>query len=269
MSDPTPKPGREPDEAEHEKEELAEGTLISHLIELRQRLVKAVLGIAVVFVCLVPFAQEIFEMVSRPLREVLPEGSTMIVTGIATPFLTPFKTTLFVALFIAMPIVLYQVWRFVAPGLYRKEKRFAIPLLVSSILLFYAGVAFAYFVVFRLVFVFFINVTPETVLNLPDINEYLSFVLTIFFAFGLAFEVPIATVMLIWSGLASIQTLGKARPYIFLGAFVIGMFLTPPDVISQTMLALPMYLLYEAGLFLSRFLLPDKMAREQQANGSS
>lgn len=269
MTDPTINPRGGKKAPEEEKEELAEGTLISHLVELRQRLVKATLGIAVVFICLVPFAQEIFEMVSAPLRAVLPEGSQMIVTGIASPFLTPFKTTLFVALFLAMPIVLYQVWRFVAPGLYRKEKRFAIPLLVSSILLFYAGVAFAYFLVFRLAFAFFIRMTPESVANMPEINEYLSFILTIFFAFGLAFEVPIATVMLVWSGLATIQTLSTARPYIFLGAFVIGMFLTPPDVISQTLLALPMYLLYEGGLVLSRFLLPERTLARQESDDAA
>jgi sec-independent protein translocase protein TatC len=252
---PSPDNSKAPDE-----EPLAEGTLISHLVELRQRLVKAMLGVGVVFLCLVPFAQEIFELVSTPLRDVLPEGSQMIVTGIAAPFLTPFKTTLFVSLFIAMPVVIYQVWRFVAPGLYRTEKRFAVPLLVSSILLFYAGVAFAYFIVFRLAFAFFINVTPESVTNMPEINEYLSFILTIFLAFGIAFEVPIATFMLIWSGLVSIQVLKKARAYIFLGAFVIGMFLTPPDIISQTLLALPMYLLYESGLLLARILLPEKTA---------
>lgn len=266
MTEPTINPNGAKKTPDDEKEGLAEGTLISHLIELRQRLVKATLGILVVFICLVPFAQQIFEMVSKPLRDVLPEGSPMIVTGIASPFLTPFKTTLFVALFVAMPIVLYQIWRFVAPGLYRKEKRFAIPLLVSSIVLFYAGVAFAYFIVFKLVFAFFIQVTPETVTNMPEINEYLSFVLTIFFAFGLAFEVPIATVMLIWSGLTNVRTLAAARPYVFLGAFVIGMFLTPPDVISQTLLAVPMYLLYEAGLVMARFLLPEKMARQETAD---
>lgn len=267
MTEPAIKPNLGNNDPEpKDKEELAEGTLISHLIELRQRLVKATLGILVVFLCLVPFAQEIFEMISAPLREALPEGSTMIVTGIATPFLTPFKTTLFVALFLAMPIVLYQIWRFVAPGLYRKERRFAIPLLASSIVLFYTGVAFAYFVVFRLVFVFFISVTPESVTNMPDINEYLSFALTIFFAFGIAFEVPIATFMLIWSGLVSIKTLAGGRPYIFLGAFVIGMFLTPPDVISQTLLALPMYALYETGLVMARLMLPEKVAAEQAAD---
>jgi sec-independent protein translocase protein TatC len=248
------------------EEQLAEGTLISHLVELRSRLVKATLGVAVVFICLVPFSQRVFTLVSTPLVEVLPEGSQMIVTGIASPFLTPFKTTAFVALFVAMPIVLYQVWQFVAPGLYRREKRFAIPLLVSSILLFYAGVAFAYYVVFRLAFAFFISVTPENVANMPEINEYLSFILTIFFAFGLAFEVPIATVILVWSGLTNVKTLASIRPYVFLGAFVVGMFLTPPDILSQTLLAVPIYLLYESGLILCRILLPHKVAEAATAD---
>ena len=263
MTEPTIKPPRGGAKGAGEaKEDLAEGTLISHLIELRQRLVKATLGIFVVFICLVPFANRIFEMLAAPLREVLPEGSSLITIGIPAPFLVPFKTTLFAALFLAMPIVLYQMWRFVAPGLYRKEKRFAVPLLLSSILLFYAGVAFAYFVVFRLVFAFFVGVTPESVVNMPDIGQYLSFVLTLCFAFGLAFEVPVATVILVWSGLARVETLASGRAYIFLGAFVIGMFLTPPDVLSQTLLAVPMYLLYEAGLFLAKILLPEKTAPE-------
>lgn len=248
------------DESEDSGEEkLAEGTLLSHLVELRQRLVRATLAIFAVFICLVPFTQEIFTMISQPLLAVLPEGSELITIGIAAPFLTPFKTTLFVAIFIAMPVVLYQIWQFVAPGLYRKEKRFAVPLMVSSIVLFYAGVAFAYFVVFRLVFAFFIGVTPDSVTNMPDINEYLSFILTIFFAFGIAFEVPIATFMLLWSGLVDIKTMSTARPYVFLGAFIVGMFLTPPDIISQTLLAVPIYLLYESGIFLSRLMLPDKV----------
>ncbi|MDX1561777.1 MAG: twin-arginine translocase subunit TatC [Gammaproteobacteria bacterium] len=245
---------------EDEKEELAEGTLISHLVELRQRLVRAVLAIFVIFIVLVPFSQEIFEFVSRPLQDALPENSSFIVTGVATPFLTPFKTTLFVALFAAMPVVLYQAWQFVAPGLYRRERRFAVPLVVSSILLFYAGVAFAYFVVFKLVFGFFVGVTPENVVNSPDIDQYLGFVLRLFFAFGLAFEVPIATFMLVWSRLVSIETLGKARAYVFLGAFIVGMFLTPPDVFSQTLLAIPIYLLYESGLILARLLLRERLA---------
>lgn len=241
-----------------EKEELAEGTLISHLVELRSRLMKVVLSVAVVFICLVPFAQEIFTLVADPLMSRLPEGSTMIATRPAAPFLTPFKTAMFVALFVAMPVVLYQLWEFVAPGLYKREKRFAFPLLISSIVLFYTGIAFAHYVVFPLMFSFFAQATPVGVEMMTDINEYLSFILTLFLAFGLAFEVPIATMMLIWSGLVSVEKLRSARAYVFLGAFVIGMFLTPPDVISQTLLALPMYLLYEAGLIMSRIMLPEK-----------
>lgn len=264
MSTPADKPGTAA--AESEEEQLAEGTLLSHLVELRQRMVRAVIAVLVVFICLVPFAQQIFTWVSTPLTDVLPEGSTMIVTGIASPFLTPFKTTLFVALFVAMPMVLYQIWRFVAPGLYRREKRFAVPLLVSSIVLFYCGVAFAYFVVFRLAFAFFVSVTPDSVANMPEINAYLSFILTIFFAFGVAFEVPIATFMLVWSRLVSIKALARARAYVFLGAFVIGMFLTPPDIISQTLLAVPIYLLYESGLVLCRVLLPDVVRESKEAD---
>lgn len=246
------------DEPEQE-EQLAEGTLVSHLIELRSRLMKAMGGVLAVFILLAPFAQEIFTLVSEPLRNALPAGADLISTKPAGPFLTPFMTTLFVALFIAMPVVLYQVWAFVAPGLYRREKRFAVPLLVSSILLFYAGVAFAYYVVFPLMFAFFAAVTPEGVVMMTDIGEYLSFVLTLFLAFGVSFEVPIATVMLIWSGLIDVRKLRAARPYVFLGAFVIGMFLTPPDMISQTLLALPMYALYEAGLIMAKILMPEKM----------
>jgi sec-independent protein translocase protein TatC len=240
------------------EEELAEGTLMSHLLELRSRVMKAVIAVVVVFACLTPWMNRVFEIVSQPLREALPEGSEMIVTDVAAPFLTPFKTTFFVALFIAMPVVLWQVWQFVAPGLYKREKRFAIPLMASSVVLFYLGIAFAYFIVFRIMFAFFASVTPGGVEMTPDISAYLSFVLGIFLAFGLAFEVPIATVMLIWSGLVSAAALKKARPYVFLGAFVVGMVLTPPDVFSQTLLAVPMYLLYEAGLVMARVLLPEK-----------
>jgi sec-independent protein translocase protein TatC len=241
---------------EEPEEQLQEGTLMSHLLELRSRLLKAVLAIVVVFVALAPFSEHVFEFVSEPIRRVLPDGK-MIATGVAAPFMTPFKTTFFVALFLAMPAVLFQVWQFVAPGLYRREKRFAMPLLLSSIVLFYTGISFAYFVVFGVMFSFFAKVVPEGVAMTPDINAYLDFILELFLAFGLAFEVPIATVMLIWSGLVSIKTLGAARPYIFLGAFVVGMLLAP-DVFSQSLLALPMYLLYEAGLILSRFMLPEK-----------
>jgi sec-independent protein translocase protein TatC len=243
-----------PDKGE---EDLEEATLISHLVELRSRLLKASVAVLAVFVCLVPFAQEIFTAVATPLMAQLPEGSSMIATQVASPFLTPFKTTLFVALFCAMPVVIYQLWAFVAPGLYRKEKKFAIPLMVSSIILFYSGIAFAYFVVFPLMFAFFNAVTPEGVEMMTDISSYLDFILTIFFAFGIAFEVPIATVMLVASGLVSTENIKRKRPYVFLGAFVLGMLLTPPDVISQTLLAVPVYLLFEAGILMSRFLLPD------------
>jgi sec-independent protein translocase protein TatC len=242
----------------HEQEEpLAEGTLMSHLLELRSRLLKAVAAIGVVFLALSPFTQRVFEFVSAPLIAVLPEGSQMIATDVASPFVTPVKTTLFVALFIAMPVVLFQVWQFVAPGLYKREKKFAIPLLVSSIVLFYTGIAFAYFVVFRLMFSFFAKVVPGGVTMAPDISSYLSFVLGIFLAFGLAFEVPIATVMLIWSGLVSLKTLQSGRRYAFLGAFVFGLLLTP-DMFSQTLLALPMYLLYEGGMIMAKIMLPEK-----------
>lgn len=252
----------QPDESDEDRpeEELEEATLISHLVELRSRVLKASLAILFVFLCLVPFAQEIFTAVADPLMAALPEGSTMIATQVASPFLTPFKTTLFVALFFAMPVVIYQVWAFVAPGLYRREKSFAIPLVLSSIMLFYAGIAFAYFVVFPLMFAFFTAVTPEGVAMMTDISSYLDFILTIFFAFGLAFEVPIATVMLVSTGLMSAESLKRKRPFVFLGAFVLGMILTPPDIISQTLLAVPVYLLYEAGIFMSRFLLREKKA---------
>lgn len=247
---------------EEEEDELEEASLISHLIELRSRLVKASVSVLIVFICLVPFAQQIFSAVADPLISQLPEGSTMIATQVASPFLTPFKTTLFVALFFAMPVVIYQVWAFVAPGLYRKEKSFAIPLVVSSIVLFYCGIAFAYFVVFPLMFAFFNSVTPEGVQMMTDISSYLDFILTIFFAFGLAFEVPIATVMLVSTGMTNTENLKKKRPFVFLGAFVVGMFLTPPDVISQTLLAVPIYLLFEAGIFMSRLMLRDKAGRD-------
>jgi sec-independent protein translocase protein TatC len=243
-----------------EEEQLAEGTLISHLLELRSRVMKALGAVVVVFICLAPFASRIFELVSAPLREVLP-GGQMIVTDVAAPFLTPFKTTFFVALFIAMPAVLHQVWRFVAPGLYRKERRLAVPLLSSSIALFYAGMAFSYFLVFPIMFKFFVGSTPVGVEMLTDISAYLDFVLSLFLAFGLAFETPIVTLALIWSGLCARETLTAARPYVFLGAFVVGMLLAP-DVFSMTLMAIPMYLLYETGLLFARYLFPEKVAVE-------
>ena len=250
-----------------EREDLAEGTLVSHLVELRTRLIRSALAVFVVFLCLVPFAERVFTLVATPLMDKLPEGATMIATQVASPFLTPFKMSLFVALFLAMPVVLYQLWHFVAPGLYRKEKRFAFPLLLSSIVLFYAGVAFAYYVVFPLMFGFFAAVAPEGVTMMTDISAYLDFILAIFFAFGLAFEVPIATVMLVSSGLVPLKALSRARPYVFLGAFVAGMLLTPPDAISQTLLAVPVYLLYESGLLLCRVLASKDVAESEAGPG--
>ena len=245
-------------------EDLAEGTLLSHLIELRGRLLKIAAAVVLVFIALLPFARRIFSLVSEPLREILP-GQQMIATEVASPLLTPFKLTFFVALFIAMPVILYQIWAFVAPGLYRKEKHFAFPLLASSILLFYLGIAFAYFVVFPLMFGFFTAVAPEGVEVMTDISHFLSFITMIVLAFGLAFEVPVATVLLVWTGLTDIDKLSKARPYVFLGAFVIGMFLTPPDIISQTLLAVPVYLLYECGIIMSRIFSRKPTEAEESA----
>lgn len=255
-------PGSNANASDTEDEALEEASLVSHLIELRNRLVRASLTVLAIFICLVPFKEQIFTMVSQPLSNQLPEGATMIATQVASPFLTPFKTTLWVALFAAMPMVIYQAWAFVAPGLYKKEKHFAVPLVVSSILLFYAGVAFAYYVVFPLMFAFFSAAAPENVQIMTDINHYLDFILVIFFAFGLAFEVPIATVMLVWSGLTTVEKLGGIRAYVFLGAFVAGMLLTPPDMISQTLLAVPIYLLYEVGLLMARIMLPKPQDNE-------
>jgi sec-independent protein translocase protein TatC len=207
---------------------------------------------------LAPFAARIFTLVATPLVKALPEGNSMIATGVASPFFSPFKLSFFVALFLAMPVVLYQAWAFIAPGLYKREKRMAVPLLISSILLFYLGIAFAYYVVFPLMFGFFTSVAPSDVAVMTDIEAYLSFIIAIFFAFGLAFEVPVATVLLVWARLTTPATLAKARAYVFLGAFVLGMLLTPPDMISQTLLAIPVYLLYEAGIFMSRVLVKPR-----------
>ena len=249
---------------EGDEEELAEGTLLSHLVELRGRLLKVAAAVIVVFVVLLPFSRRIFEIVSAPLVDVLP-GGQMIATEVASPLLTPFKLTFFVALFVAMPIVLYQLWAFVAPGLYKNEKSFAFPLLASSIVLFYAGIAFAYFVVFPLIFGFMTAVAPEGVEVMTDISSYLSFITLIVLAFGLAFEVPIATVLMVWTGLTTPKKLAKARPYVFLGAFIVGMFLTPPDVISQTLLAVPVYLLFELGIIMSRIFAGHRKEEEVES----
>jgi len=234
------------------EEQLAEGSLVSHLLELRNRLVYAVIAVGVVFLACVPFAQELYTLVAQPLLQVMPAGNSMIATEVASPFLTPLKLTLWVSIICAMPVLLYQLWAFVAPGLYRHERRVAMPLLISSVLLFYAGMAFAYFVVFPLVFSFFTKIAPAGVQVMTDIRSYLEFVFGMFFAFGLAFEVPVALILLAKAGIVDPDKLAKKRPYVVLWAFVIAMLLTPPDVFSQTLLAIPMLLLFEIGLFLAR-----------------
>ena len=226
--------------------------LVAHLTELRDRLLRALLCVLVIFIGLFPFANEIYGFVSEPMRDLLPEGSSMIATGVLTPFLTPFKLTLVAAIFVSIPYILFQVWSFIAPGMYRNEKRLAIPLLVSSVALFYIGAAFAYFVVFRLVFDFLNSVAPDYITVMPDINYYLDFVLRMFFAFGLAFEIPIVAVLLIWAGITTADDLARKRPYIIVGCFVFGMLLTPPDIISQSLLAIPMWILFEFGVLAGR-----------------
>lgn len=234
-----------------------EQPLMEHLVELRDRLLRALLSILIIFLPLYAFANDIYALLSEPLRAVLPEGATMIATQVASPFLAPFKLTLFLAIFLAIPYILHQAWGFIAPALYKNEKRLAVPLLVSSVLLFYLGISFAYFVVFPLAFGFFAAASPDGVAMMTDINSYLDFVLKLFFAFGVTFEIPIATVLMVKSGMTTAESLVAKRPYIIVGCFVIGMLLTPPDIISQTLLALPMWLLFEAGVLCSRWVTAD------------
>jgi sec-independent protein translocase protein TatC len=229
-------------------------SLVSHLVELRDRLLRCVLAVAVCFVPLYAYANTLYATVAEPLRAALPPNATMIATNVASPFLAPFKLTLVCAFFLAVPYILFQIWSFIAPALYRKEKGFAIPLLISSVILFYTGIAFAYFVVFPLAFAFFASASPEGVSMMTDINSYLDFVLKMFFAFGFAFEIPIATILMIKAGLTTVSSLKQKRPYMIVGCFIVGMVLTPPDIISQTLLAVPMWLLYEAGIFFARYL---------------
>ena len=228
--------------------------LVAHLRELRDRFRNALIAVFVAFLGLFPFANQLYTYVSEPLRSLLPEGSSMIATEVTSPFLTPFKLSLVLAVFVAMPVILAQLWGFIAPGLYKSERRIAIPLLTSSVVLFYAGVAFAYYVVFPLLFGFFTTVGPVDISVMTDINRYLDFVLKLFFAFGLAFEVPVAAVILILTGVVTADQLANNRSYVIVGCFVMGMLLTPPDVISQTLLALPMWLLFEVGLVMGRIL---------------
>ncbi|MBI5612652.1 MAG: twin-arginine translocase subunit TatC [Gammaproteobacteria bacterium] len=240
----------------------ASGSLISHLIELRNRFMYALIAVGLAFFALVPFANEVYALIAQPLMAQLPKGMSMIATEVASPFLTPLKFTLAAAVTVTIPFLLYQLWAFVAPGLYKHEKRMALPLLLSSVLLFYAGMAFAYFVVFPAVFKLMVDVLPPGVQMMTDIKAYMDFVFSMFFAFGIAFEVPVAVVILTVVGVVNPEKLAEKRSYIFLAAFVIAAVLTPPDVASQVMLAIPMYLLFEIGLFVARLLVKRK-AREE------
>ncbi|WP_163835974.1 twin-arginine translocase subunit TatC [Spartinivicinus ruber] len=237
-----------------------EQPLVQHLVELRSRILRCLVAVLIAFACLFYFANDIYSFISEPLRSILPEGSSMIATEITQTFFTPFKLTVVAAIFLAIPYILHQVWGFIAPGLYQHERKLAIPLLASSVMLFYLGIAFAYYVVFPLLFNFFTTIGPEDVSVMPDIHSYLSIVLKLFFAFGIAFEIPIATVLLIWSGISSVTSLRKKRPYIIVGCFVVGMLLTPPDVFSQSLLAIPMWLLFETGVLMGGIVAKRKSA---------
>ncbi|WP_241566879.1 twin-arginine translocase subunit TatC [Hahella sp. KA22] len=240
--------------------------LFDHLVELRNRLLHSVLAVLVAFLPLYAFRNEIYAYLAKPLRAAMPEGATMIATEVASPFLAPFKLTMVLAIFLMIPFILYQIWSFIAPALYKHEKKLAIPLLVSSVLLFYLGVAFAYYVVFPLAFNFFASASPEGVTVMTDINKYLDFILKLFFAFGFAFEIPIATVLMVKVGLTNVASLREKRPYIVVICFIIGMLLTPPDVISQTLLAVPMWLLFEVGVLCSRWVEPTADSNSESIN---
>jgi len=232
-------------------------SLITHLVELRDRLLRGVIAVLMLTAVLLPFSNDLYHFLSEPLLKHLPETSTMIATEVASPFLIPFKLTLSTAILLAIPVLLYQLWAFIAPGLYDNERKLIFPLLLASTVLFFLGIIFAYYAVFPLIFGFLTQAAPEGVAVMTDISSYLDFVLKLFFAFGLAFEVPIVTLLLIWTGVSTVESLAEKRPYIIVGAFVIGMLLTPPDIISQTLLAVPVWLLFELGLLCSR-LLPKK-----------
>jgi sec-independent protein translocase protein TatC len=235
-----------------------EQPLIEHLVELRSRLLRSLLAVLAVFLALAPFSRPLYSAIASPLIDRLPANASMIATEVASPFLVPFKLTIYIAVFVAMPYILYQAWAFVAPALYKNEKRVAYPLLLSSIVLFYAGIAFAFFLVFPLLFRFFTSVAPAGVTVMTDISHYLDFILKMFFAFGLAFEIPIATILMVSAGIVSVESLAGKRPYIIVAAFVVGMLLTPPDVMSQVMLAVPILALFELGLFFSRRFAPKE-----------
>ena len=242
-----------------------EQPFLAHLMELRDRLIRMIAAVLLVFLVLMPFANKLYTLLADPLMRHLPANSSMIAIEVASPFLIPFKLALVLAIFICIPFLLYQLWAFIAPGLYKHERRLAMPVLVSSTLLFYLGGLFAYYVVFPLIFAFLTASAPEGVSVMTDIGKYLDFVLTLFFAFGAAFEVPVVTFVLVWMGVTTPQALAQKRPYIIVGAFVIGMLLTPPDVISQTLLAVPMWLLFELGIFMARTFVPKRDASGQAA----
>ena len=259
MSEPLYPDDKPPDrETEHDNAvDEDERPLLTHLIELRKRILRALMAVGVAFIPLMVFANDIYRWVASPLMVHLPKGVTMIATEVASPFLTPFKLSAYGAVFLAMPFVLHQIWAFVAPGLYLREKKFAVPMLVSSVVLFYLGMVFAYFVVFPLVFQFFAATIPDDVTWMTDINAYLSFVIKIIIAFGIVFEIPIATMLVILSGFSTPKKIGRKRPYVVVGCFFIGMMLTPPDIISQVLLAIPAWILFELGILLGRLIKKD------------
>jgi sec-independent protein translocase protein TatC len=244
--------------------ESTQETFVSHLIELRDRLLRAIISVVVLTLAMVPWAKEIYALLAKPLLAALPSGATMIATDVTGTFLVPLKVTLMAGFLVALPYVLYQMWAFVAPGLYQHEKRLAMPVIVSSFFFFLVGMAFAYFVVFPVAFGFFAGYTPPGVQMMTDIDKYLSFVLTMFIAFGLTFETPVVVVVLVRMGVVGLDKLRAARSYVIVGAFVLGAIFTPPDVISQLLLAVPLWLLYEVGLFLARFVSTEKRAAEQE-----
>ena len=239
-----------------DKEALDSQPFMSHLIEFRDRVLRCFVSVLIIFADLFSFSNELYLYVSKPIRAYLPDNLSMIATEVASPFLTPFKLTLVLSMFAAMPYILYQAWAFLAPGLYKREKKIVLPLFFSSVLLFYGGMAFAYYVVFPLVFMFFSSIAPEGVSIMPDIRSYLDFVLKLFFAFGISFEIPIAVVILSWMGAVDPNKLSKKRPYVFVFCFIFVMLLTPPDIISQTLLAIPMWLLFEIGIMFGRMVAP-------------
>ncbi len=241
-----------------ENEVFESQPLMTHLVEFRNRVLRSVLAVLIIFASLFSFSNEIYLYISEPIRAFLPANTNMIATEVASPFLTPFKLTLVLSVFAAMPFILYQTWAFLAPGLYKREKKIVLPLFFSSVFLFYAGMAFAYYVVFPLVFMFFTSIAPDGISVMPDIRSYLDFVLKLFFAFGLSFEIPIAVVILSWMGAVEPNNLAKKRPYVFVLCFILGMLLTPPDIISQTLLAVPMWLLFEVGILFGRIVAPNQ-----------